>query len=262
MPFAEIRDDVKLYYQQKGDGDDLILISGYSANRTAWNECIESLSEKYRVTIFENRGSGQSSMPTSSYTIKDMSKDVYFLMEKIGISEAYIAGHSMGGSILLQLCIDHPEKVKKSIICSSFADFPKISKIQIEITDKLFEAGVNPELVLESTMPWIYSAKYLSEKKSAETLAREIVEDPSRTIDETGGQTNVLLSLNLSEEIKNISTPTMIIVGDEDICSPVSCSEYLHKEIKNSELKIFSKAGHMTQKEIPQEIVNLIKQFC
>lgn len=103
---------VEINYFQTGSGPDLVMVHGLGANMAFWYpKVVSHLVKDFRVTLFELRGHGGSSMPPSGYTTKEMAGDLKGLMDSLGIERAHLAGHSFGGGVALHFSILAPERV-------------------------------------------------------------------------------------------------------------------------------------------------------
>src|SRR5262249_62173056 len=91
--------EIELYYEDHGSDEPLLLISGFACDHAIWGKVEPSLSKRYRVITFDNRGGGQSSAPDCAYSIKQMADDAAALLDAISVGQAHVVGHSMGGMI-------------------------------------------------------------------------------------------------------------------------------------------------------------------
>jgi len=76
---------VDLHYLQSGEGDDVLLLCGLGDDVTAWDAQVGPFSERYRVTVVDNRGVGRSSLPDGEFTVRDLAADAIGLCDAIGI---------------------------------------------------------------------------------------------------------------------------------------------------------------------------------
>ena len=93
--------DVELWVQQRGHGPDVLLIAGLSDPAEAWESQLEGLSNRYRLTAFDNRGAGRSPLPTEGFSVADLADDAAALLRTLGVPSAHVAGFS-GGSATAQ----------------------------------------------------------------------------------------------------------------------------------------------------------------
>lgn len=121
---------VRLFYQQAGDGPDLVLLHAVTSNQAIWaiSGLFESLSATYRVTSYDLRGHGGSERPPLGYTSRDMAADFAALHDQLGLGPAFLVGHSFGGVSAIHAASLYPDKVAGVIVSDSF--FPCLKGIE------------------------------------------------------------------------------------------------------------------------------------
>src|SRR5690349_4777292 len=112
MPFVTVPDGTRLYYEELGAGEPLLLVSGQGLDHTFWNGVRDDFADRYRVIVYDNRGTGQSDKPSEPpYSTRGFAQDAVALLDHLGIARAHVYGHSMGGRIGQWLGIDHGERI-------------------------------------------------------------------------------------------------------------------------------------------------------
>lgn len=259
MPKIKLSTGISTHYEQHGQGENLLLISGLSSDHTAWLPVLEMLSQKFRVTLFDNRGAGQTDQPQGPYTIGQMAEDTIALLDALHIAQPFIAGHSMGGMILQRLCLDFPERVRKAALCTSLMKLPLPSLLHIQNCIDLLKAGVSLELVCKSTLPWIFGPEFLSDGANVEKALQEMLNNPfPQSLEALESQFTACKSEKLWTLIDGIKTPTLIVAGRDDMLTPIACSEVIHHRIRNSKLVILERCGHKLQLEQPEAFCKTI----
>jgi pimeloyl-ACP methyl ester carboxylesterase len=120
MPTATLPTGIDLYYEVHGQGEPLVLIPATGFSAEVWQPYqVPGLSKDLRVIIFDQRGTGRSSTPKGVYAIEQMAADTVALLNHLGIEQAHILGHSMGGRIGLAMALDFPGRVKSLILAAS-----------------------------------------------------------------------------------------------------------------------------------------------
>ena len=108
--------DISISYKVFGSGDPLVMITGYSTTKDTWQPLfLQALASKYKVVVFDNRGMGNITAGTKSFTIDQFGDDTAGLIEALGFGQANVLGWSIGGDIALSLVVNHPDKVIKLV---------------------------------------------------------------------------------------------------------------------------------------------------
>lgn len=131
MPYIEAR-DTKFYYQQKGEGADVVLVHGITGNMAVWmlSGLVQKLAKQFRVTVFDMRGHGYSDTPTSNYTSADMADDLAAICGSLNVETTKVLGHSFGAVVALHAAHRYPELIDGVILSDPF--IPALRKIQAD----------------------------------------------------------------------------------------------------------------------------------
>ena len=104
--------DIEIAFKTFGNGPPILLISGSGNVMDAWpSHFLKELAKNHTVTIFDNRGVGNTTEGTKPFSVKQFANDTFGLMNVLGIQEADVLGFSMGSFVAQQLVITYPEKV-------------------------------------------------------------------------------------------------------------------------------------------------------
>lgn len=155
MKKIETSNQIKIAYQDAGTGIPVILIHGLDGNLAGFYSLKKELKKHYRVIVYDVRGHGKSTHPTS-YNLNDHIKDLTMLMQQLGIKSAHLLGHDMGGIIAQAFTEKYKEKVRSLTIISSKSEdiVHGFTKLMIEHQDKV--AGFNKSEALLILFPYIY----------------------------------------------------------------------------------------------------------
>lgn len=100
----------RLYYEDSGRGEAVILLHGHSFDRRAWQPQVQALERRYRVIRYDLRGYGRSTLPDEGQEFLH-AEDLLQLMDALGIKRAHLAGLSLGGFVVTDFIALHPERV-------------------------------------------------------------------------------------------------------------------------------------------------------
>lgn len=260
MPFIKAN-NVNLYYEQHGQGEDILLISGLSADHNAWALILPELCKKYRVTVFDNRGAGQSEVPSGKYHIAQMAEDVFDLITKLNINSAHVVGHSMGGMITEQLALISPEKVKSlCIVCSKATPYAR-SKHWLELSYQMRQKEVDIPIMIDYGFSIIFGNEFISNSNNV-LMWRELLmaNEHPQTLEGFQSQLHATTTYNALESLKNIKQRTLVLAGEDDLLTPLKLSKQIQSAIPNAELKTLP-SGHMPNIECPEVLAETIKDW-
>ncbi|MFB9744980.1 alpha/beta fold hydrolase [Pseudonocardia sulfidoxydans] len=104
-------DGTRLYAEEQGVGDPLILLPGQGSSHLMWGRTIGLLAARHRVVLFDYRGTGQSETPADGWSTRGFAGDAVAVLDALGIERAHVYGFSMGGRVAQWVAIDHPDRV-------------------------------------------------------------------------------------------------------------------------------------------------------
>ena len=261
MPFVTAN-GIKFFYQQLGHGPDVVMIAGLGADHTTWITTAHKLSSRFRLTIFDNRGAGQSDSPSGPYTTVQMAQDTLALMSALEIERAHIVGHSLGAYIAQHIAINAPERVDKLVLIGGKAYQDTLGKLRRENSIALMKAGVDKRLRLENSMLWVFGEKFLSDTRNVNNYI-QINQNNSHPQSEAGylGQAAATLTHDTREQLTKIAADTLVITGQDDINTPLYHAELLVEKIPRAQLQIIADCGHIPQLEQPRALQQLLQDF-
>ncbi len=236
---------VELHYTTRGVGNPLILIMGLGADGPVWEEHVNAYQEHFTCYLIDNRGVGLSPKPMGPYTTDMMAEDVAALMDREGIKCAPVAGISMGGAIAQSLALNHPDKVSRLVLISTWAQCSPYMKLAFEHF-KPMRATTKLEDFMMLLQLWIWGPKFVAENPEDLIQAREDMKTLEIPQPRQGfeGQCDACINHDTVDRLGEIKVPTLITVGDKDIFTPMACSKFLHANITGSQMKVFKDRAH------------------
>ena len=248
--------DVKLHYQDEGQGEALLFLHGFTCDHRMWQAQLQFFSSNFRVLVLDSRGHGKSEAPETGYSRDHRVEDTKLLLEELKIDKVHLVGLSMGGSTAIGFALKYTERLKSMVLVSTGAAGHSPGK-KIGILDEIaLTKGINAakEKWLEWILVWF-------NKRDPEIgrLIRKMVNDHSGAIwiDPMRGKYPRTIDVENAHKIK---ARTLIVAGQLDHLF-VELSEKLHQEIKNSQLILLENAGHMLNLEYPAEFNAELSNF-
>lgn len=271
--FAEVN-GTKLHYVEGGQGLPLILIPGYPETWWAYHKVMPTLAQKYHVIVVEMRGMGSSSKPTNGFEKKNMAKDIYELVKKLGYEKVVIGGHDIGAHVAFSFATNFPEATSKLIILDT--PHPDTGMYQLPMLPIL---GANylypwwlafnqvkelPEQLLEGRMQiiieWLFK-NLLKDQNSISDFDKAVYASAYNNADAIRASNAWYQAFPRDiEDSKTYGKLTMPVIGIGG-----SGYEMLQMSLPNTttdlQLKKIENCGHFILAEKPNETAKLIMEF-
>ena len=253
---------IDIHYRQEGEGPDLVMIMGLGAHSGAWLLNAPALAKQFRVTTFDNRGTGRTSAPDEPYSMHGMADDAASLMSMLGLNRAHVLGASMGGMIAQELAINYPERVDRLVLACSRAKTSELRR-KVSIAQRaLWEADVPRESITAIQQPWgATTAVTQDESKVLMQLALGAKDPYPIKKHAYLRQLDATMAHDTLDRLARISAPTLVLVGAEDILTPPAESIELAARIPGAQLKILPRGGHGFLGEYPADFNAAVAAF-
>ena len=223
-----------------------------------WEPQVAALAVKYRVLRYDTRGHGGTDAPAGVYSLEQLAEDARALLGELGIERTHFVGLSMGGMIGQVLALKHPEMLRSLVLCDTSSRVPAEARSTWDERIRVAESrGMEP--LVEPTIGRWFTTPYLSQHP-------EVVEPVRTMIRQTKPQGYVgcchaIKVLDLTEQLHGIGVPTLIIVGEDDLGTPVAASRTIQERIKGSELVILKSAAHLSNLEQTEPFNRAVTSF-
>jgi 3-oxoadipate enol-lactonase len=214
-----------------------------------WDPQRKALEPHFRVLRYDIRGHGKSEAPPGAYTLELLSEDAVALLDLLEIEKVHWVGLSMGGMIGQSVALNYPGRLQSLALCDTAAAIaPEAQPIWQERIDAVREKDVASQLA--PTMERWFTPSFLNlNPDMLGVIRKEFLATPARGY---LGSMYAIRKLNYLDRLSEIKIPTLIMVGEEDLGTPVSASEVMHQAIPNSKLVIIQSARHLSNIEQPE----------
>ncbi|TNE35107.1 MAG: alpha/beta fold hydrolase [Alphaproteobacteria bacterium] len=217
---------------------------------TAWDELAAALKSDFRVLRYTLRGHGKSSATKGPYDFKLLADDMAAVQDHYGVTTSHVVGLSIGGMIAQEFALGYPERVLSLVISSSLAALPDgAAPLWPERIKAAEEKGI--EVHVDSNMDRWFLKETLEANPDLDARVRKMILETS--VDGYVGCSQAIAGIDLLDRISDITARTLVIVGREDMGTPVSASEQIHQKISGSSLVIVDGAAHQLAMEKPDE---------
>jgi proline iminopeptidase len=268
MPYAVTPDKVRLYYEEVGQGTPILFVHEFASDHRGWEPQLREFGKRYRCIAYSARGYRPSDVPADrdAYSYQHVMRDCVTVLDHLRIDNAHIVGLSMGGYTTLQVALNHPGRVRSMVLAGTGSgserwytqDFHTRSRALGDLFEREGAASVARTYGLgPSRVPFAIK----DPRGFAEFQARLAEHDPLGSAHTSRGFQGGRPSLyDFESDIRKLTTPALIVVGDED----ERCIEpglFLKQTIAASGLVMFPKTGHVVNLEEPGLFNRVVGDF-
>ena len=257
---------IDLYYEVQGAGTPLVLLAGLGYPGWQWHRMAPLLAQRCQVFTLDNRGVGRSDKPAGPYTASLLAADTVGLLDALGIEQAAIMGHSMGGFIAQALALEYPQRVSKLILASTNFGGPRHAPITPAAMRVLTDVTGDPATRLRNGI--VVSTAPGFAEQHPEVIDEWLAWRSANPIDPAGYQAQLAIGLGLLSEdaafeqrLPAITAPTLILFGAHDAVVPPANAELLARQIPHSRVHILPDAGHFFPLETPEDAASVVVEF-
>ncbi len=253
--------DISISCRVIGSGHPLLLIMGYGSTMNLWeSRLLDRLAERYRVIVFDNRGTGGTETGRHPFSIGQFADDTTALLQSLGIGQAHVLGWSMGSLVAQELALRNPYLVGRLVLYASQCDtrmFPPAPEVLGQLTD----TSGTPEERGMRYIGTLFPEGWLRENgvRLKEIFFRPMGKVPEET---AGMQAAAIGSWEgTTQRLGAIGSPTLVITGAEDKLVPPENSRYMGGKIPGARLAIIENGGHGLMFQYPETFCDIVTGF-
>lgn len=262
MAHIETPDGVPLYYNERGEGETIVLVHGWTCDSEFWwQKNADALATDHHLVTYDLRGHGLSGKTDNGHTLSGYAGDLGFLMESLDLADVTLVGWSMGVPIVLT----YLEEVGDERVRAIGTPIDQTPKFYSDDGWE-FSAEALAELVggietsrAEAVKPIIqaFFAEPRSEERLAEIYARTMLTPTSVAT----AMLNDMVPRDFRERLPTITVPTLLCYGEHSAVFPGPLGEWMHEQIPDSELVTFAESGHSPFWEEPEKFNEKVTEF-
>ena len=252
MAYKIIVNDLATTYADDGAGPVLLLLHGWSSSAVAFQSLAAGLLGSFRVIRLDLPGFGGSEQPKSDWHIQDYAAFVQAFLAKLGVGQVFaVVGHSFGGRVAIKALANGLLRPAKLVLIDSGG----VRESQ-SARNRLLKIVAKTGKVVTS-LPGLRALQGgLRKKLYARVGSTDYIE--------AGGMKQIFLNTineDLQADATHITTPTLIVWGQDDTTTPISNGQLLANAIKGATMVVIPDAGHFVFLDQPQQTLDHLKQF-
>lgn len=257
MPTIRVN-DIELSYRLHGPADApvLVLVNSLGTDARIWDAPITSLSDRFRILSYDKRGHGGSQAPAADYSLDQHVADLNGLLDHLSITRLSLCGVSVGGLIAQGFALRHPDRLDALILCDTAASIGDAAMWNDRIA--AVRAG-GLVAIVDAVMQRWFTARYRQEQPVAMATWRDMF--INMPVEGYIGTCATLRDTDLRDAVRAIATPTLVVVGAEDLSTPVALVRDTADRIPGARFEIIADAGHIPSIEQPAQLAQLLSRF-
>jgi proline iminopeptidase len=268
MPHATTGDNVRLYYEEAGEGVPILFVHEFAGDHRSWEPQMRYFARSHRCIAYSARGYTPSDIPDdpAAYDYRNFMRDAVAMLDALAIDKAHIVGLSMGGYTALQVGVNHPERVLSLTLAGAGSGSERwfteeFRRGAADLANTYQTKGSAEVARTYGYGPGRISFLIKDPRGFAEFNSR-FAEHDARGSGRTmrgfqGGRPSIY---DFEADIRKVTLPTLIVVGDEDdLC--IEPGLFLKQWIATSGLVVFPRTGHVVNLEEPELFNRVLAEF-
>jgi len=264
MPMIDVN-GTSLYYEDTGPGstgETIVFSHGLLWGTEMFEPQIAALKDRYRCIAWDHRGQGKSG-PEYRHCIgiELVWQDAVELLDTLGLTSVHFVGLSMGGFVALRVAARRPDLVRKLILLETAIGPEPLENVgRYRLLTAVYRT-IGPRVVAGRVAPIMLGRSILADASRKADVAR-FVKLMTRRRDVWKAVNGVIDRAGIaSSELARIRAPTLVIVGDEDVATPLAKAQQIVAAIVGAKLATIPRAGHSSPVEEPAAVTKAIEDF-
>lgn len=217
---------IEMQYRIVGEGEPLVLLHGWSGTSHDFDPFVEEFARQYRLILPDLRGHGGSTNPQGEFATGQLARDVFALLDHLGIARVRLVGASMGGLAALHMATLQPSRIESMILAGAGTHFPSHCRESMAATDVAS-----------------YPDAWWSEMRSRHLHGDEQITAIANLLSVfAADETDVAFT---PVDLAGVEARTLIVHGDRDWCFPPAMAVEMYDAIPDAQLWIVPNGGHV-----------------
>ncbi|HEX6511373.1 MAG TPA: alpha/beta hydrolase [Chloroflexota bacterium] len=268
MPVSRVSTGVGLYWEEHGSGEPVVLIPPGTRSHAVWKPFqLSAMAERHRVILYDQRGVGQSEGPKVKYTIPLLAADLMALLDAIGIGNAHVLGHSIGGRVALQAALTWPDRVRSLILCATGSGGARsgrgvLSPDSVAGLVRGAYAG-RPETELgEDGWDQFFTPAFQREKAALLAELGPALKNQHHDLGILLRYLQARGEWDVTDSLRDVQVPTLAVVGTDDTAANhVESTRQLAERIPGATFRQIQGARHGFFQETPDEANRILLEW-
>ena len=250
-----------LWVERRGQGPDVLIIAGFGDPVEAWQFQLEGLSDRYRLTAYDNLGTGRSPMPEEPFTVASLADDAAALLRALEVPAAHIVSQSSGSAIAQELALRHPELVRSLVLVGTWACPDAYFRSTLSFFRWLAEVAPSERAFLEAFCLWIYTPRAHANGMVEQVIQGALAFPHKMSTDAVQRWIDAGVAHDTADRLSEIAAPTLVLAGGLDKIVAPGLSRVVADGIPGARFEVLPEEGHRPFAEVPDEFNARVDAF-
>lgn len=241
-------------YYDIGRGSPLVLLHGIGGDADDWAFCLQPLSSSHRVIALDMLGFGRSDKPFIAYCIEFWVEVLERFLQNVDIRRATLIGNSLGGWIAAAFALQRPDAVDKLVLVDAAGVWGNTTELPIDL-------HISSRRHMRQVCEFLFYDKSLASDALIDLAYEQHLERGDGHTIHRALETLRSGREFLDKKLSALTSPTLIVWGEQDALIPVETGRGMQKLIPGSSLEVIPQCGHMPELEKPAELVRCVLEF-
>ena len=251
----------RIHYERSGTGFPVLFIHAGICDSRMWAPQVKAFANQFDMIRPDLRGFGDSELPPLPYS---MQADLLGLLDHLSVNRAHVVGCSMGGTVAIDLALQHPDRVQRLVLVASGVSGSNLGKADaalfadVEAADKArdMDAVNRAEVRL-----WVDGPRR-PEGSAPEAVRDLVLEMNGRALhSDWASAQHETLDPPAIARLGDITAPTLVIVGDEDLPHASANAKVITSKVPGARAVTIKDASHLPSLERPEEFNHVLLDF-
>jgi len=246
----------EIYFKKLGKGLPVILIHGFCETHEIWRGFYEKLAEKFEVWVIDLPGFGGSPLPMVPFSIHEISEKILNWIDRRGIHQPIVIGHSLGGYVALAMAKRDENKIAGLGLFHStpYPDSDERKANRDRVIEFVNKNGVVP--FVDTLVPGLF----YNNKHPAILLTSEIAR-------KTQKKTLLAYTVAMRDRpssvgfLEDFEKPVLVLGGEKDTVIPMESVEEFSRLAKKCTVHVLKDTAHMAMFEMRDEAITIVADF-
>jgi 3-oxoadipate enol-lactonase len=254
--------EIELAYEVDGTGEPVLMLMGLGGDRQGWALARAALARRHRLVLVDNRDAGESDDAPGPYGLGDMATDALGLLDALDIERFHVVGASMGSAIAQHLALQAPSRVTSMVLVSTWGRTdPFLAAVLAGW--RLLAERLTPQEFLTTMSPWAFTHRFFqAPPPELAALQGGLAErPPMKSVPAYQRQVDACLAHDLLGLLPMLMTPTLVLVGEDDILTPPRYGRAVAAALSRAEVALVPASGHACFLETPKPFAERVLRF-